>query len=427
MKKPRRTIFGPIKTRFEEFCKSEAVVIMAVRTWIVRFWQGLVMIQKSFVHYQFPEIREGPGRIRGLGTFFRDKDIDKVLVITGRSTLEEGTIQPALDSLDAAGIDYSVEAFYRSAPIGEDVENAYQAYMDRSRKAILAIGGRARIDCAKLVMAKIRKAELSAPAQKDGEKPKTAGIILVAVPTSAGTGAEASIDATVSDPWTKKRKLIHNQAMLPRYVILDPDLMVKASTEKLALSGMEAICHVVEGYLNYLYCTHYERKIAVEAIKRLQRSLVRAWKDPQNQEAIQDVQYAGMLGARIANRCGHGYTLAMAHAIEQLYDVPHGEAVSIILPAVLSRYKGRGQVRLGDLAAASGLSTVAGEDGAYYLLRWINYLIVDMRLSGKFGALRAGDFDRIIEMTMAEVLPGNPIPEIWETETLRGLLRSLQE
>ena len=398
-----------------------------LRRFLVQVHQFVVKLVKYLIPYKLPDLRQGPGRVKDLGAILKDRKIDQILVITSKGLMEAGVIQPALDSMKAAGLDFHVEAFHHSTANEEDVENCVNAYHDRHRQALVAIGGQTRIDCAKITAARIARPELT-PEQMTGYRTICRKVPpIVVVPTSAGSGAEASDEALYTSLLTGQKRIIRDRSLMPQCVILDPQLLVRAPATTIAQSGMTAICHVVEGCLNKPYRTRKEMEMGVEAIRRLKKSLVRACKNPTDLDAMLDVQYAGVLGARIVNRCGHGYTDALAHAMEKYYGVSHGNAVAVILPNVLKKYGPPGQKRLAELAAACQFCTTASEDAAMFLPRWIETLRNDLEMKTKFKDLRDRDFEEIVRMTMQELLPWYPVPEIWDWEKFHGLLQSLQE
>ena len=402
-------------------------LVRILRLILLHLYQLGVKLVQCLVRYRLPDLRQGAGRVADLGVILKDRKIDRILVITSTGLVEKDVIQPALDSMKAAELDFHVEAIPHKNPTEEDVQNCVNAYKDRHREALVAIGGQSRIDCAKVTAARIARPGLPLD-QMVGFRTVCRKVPpIVAVPTSPGSGAEASDEAVFTGLRDGQKRIIRDRSLMPQCAILDPKLMERAPATTIAQAGMVAICHVVEGWLNRRYCTRIEKSMAVEAIRRLKKSLVRACKDPTDMDAMLDVQYAGVLGARIANRCGHGYTDALAHAIEKFYGVPHGTAVAVILPNVLRKYEGKGRKRLGELAAACDFCTTVSEDAGLFLPRWIEMIRVDMEMKTKFKDLRDSDFQEIVRMTMRELLPWYPVPEIWDWETFHGLLQSLQE
>ena len=202
-----------------------SVLLQRVKRVLMRLFQYLMALGKYFIPYGGPELRSWPGKIRRLGQFLKDKKIDRLLLVTGESLMQNGVIRPALDSLDEAGIDYSVLTFDSPITTDQDVEEGYQVYVDRGREAILAIGGGTRIDCAKAIAARVARPELPAAAIAGYMRVRRRIPALVVIPTSAGTGSEASIEAVVKDSVSQKNMTIHDINLIPRYVLLDPELL----------------------------------------------------------------------------------------------------------------------------------------------------------------------------------------------------------
>ena len=119
-----------------------------------RTFQGVLKVGNYFMGYRMPDYMEGNGRIKELGAFLKDKGINDVLVVTGAGMVKRGQVQPMMDGFDANGIRYTLQTYSTTDPTSDDVEAGYRAYKENGCKAIVALGGGSRIDCAKGIAAK---------------------------------------------------------------------------------------------------------------------------------------------------------------------------------------------------------------------------------------------------------------------------------
>ena len=158
-----------------------------------RTFQAVLKVGNYFMGYRMPQYLEGPGKIKELGKFLQEKKINDVLVVTGAGMVRRGQVQPMLEGMDAAGIRYTVATFDHPDPTSDDVERGYKIFKENNCKAIVALGGGSRIDCAKGIAAKAvhpRKtvAQLQGLLKVHWPIPP-----FVAIPTTAGAGSETTV------------------------------------------------------------------------------------------------------------------------------------------------------------------------------------------------------------------------------------------
>ena len=206
-----------------------------------RVFQGVLKIGHYFVGYRTPEHLEGPGSIRNLGNFLNEKGINDILVVTGSGMVRRGQVQPMLDGFDAAGLRYTVQTFDLPDPTSEDVELGFRTYRENGCKAIVALGGGSRIDCAKAIAAKAVHPKKSAAQMHGALKVHRPVPPLVAIPTTAGAGSETTIAAVITDSATHRKAAINDPFLIPKYAVLDPELTVGLSPDTTATTGMDAL------------------------------------------------------------------------------------------------------------------------------------------------------------------------------------------
>ena len=192
-----------------------------------RIFQAVLKMGNYGMGYRMPQYLEGPGRIRQLGAFLREKGINDVLVVTGSGMVRRGQVQPMLEGFQKAGIRHHVITFDHPDPSSLDVEAGFDAYKTQGCKAIVALGGGSRIDCAKGIAAKVARPRKTVTQLQGLLKVHKPMVPLVAIPTTAGAGSETTVAAVITDSRTHRKAAINDPCLIPRYAVLDPELTME--------------------------------------------------------------------------------------------------------------------------------------------------------------------------------------------------------
>lgn len=303
-----------------------------------RVCQGFLKIGNYFMGYRMPQYIEGAGAITKLPVLLKEKKINDVLVVTGTSLLHRGLAAPMLKAMDREGIRYTLFTLSHPDPTSEDVELGYKTYMSHGCTSIVALGGGSRIDCGKGIAAKAARPSKTVSQLQGLLKVHRPIPPFVAIPTTSGAGSETTIAAVITDSGTHRKAAINDPCLIPRYAVLDPELTVGLPPFTTATTGMDALTHAVEAYTNHTYNTKLENRLAREAVKLIHSSILLAYHDGTNLEARQNMQKAAFYAGRAFTRGGVGYVHAVGHTLGGLYGVPHGLAMSVLLPHVLRQY-----------------------------------------------------------------------------------------
>ena len=269
-----------------------------------RTFQGVLKVGNYFMGYRMPDYMEGNGRIKELGAFLKDKGINDVLVVTGAGMVKRGQVQPMLDGFDANGIRYTLQTYTTTDPTSDDVEAGYRAYKENGCKAIVALGGGSRIDCAKGIAAKAVHPKKTVAQLQGLLKVHWKIPPFVAIPTTAGAGSETTVAAVITDSKTHRKAAINDPFLIPKYAVLDPELTTGLSPYTTATTGMDALAHAVEAYTNKTYNTKLEDRLAREAVKLIHDNILIAFEDGGNLEARQNMQRGAFYAGRAFTRKG---------------------------------------------------------------------------------------------------------------------------
>lgn len=391
-----------------------------------RAFQAVMKVANYFMGYRMPEYIEGPGSIRRLPEFMREKGAKKVLVVTDNNLMKLGLLDKMLDSLREAGFAFCIFSDIAVNPTSDDVEAGFKVYRENACQCIVAFGGGAPMDCAKAIAAKAVHPRKSV-AQLQGILKVHARIpLFFAIPTTSGTGSETTVAAVITDSATHHKASINDPSILPKYAILDPELKVGLPPFVTATTGMDALCHAVEAYTNHTYNTPLEDKLAKEAVQLIHDNLLKAYRDGSDLEARQNMQRAAFFAGRAFTRGCVGYVHATGHTLGGLYGVPHGLAMSIILPHVMRQFGPAVHARLAELADVCGIGGADAAEKAENFIRWIEELKKETEIPVGADMIQDKDVEQIITWALKEANPLYPVPVVWGREDFRRLIASLR-
>lgn len=391
-----------------------------------RIFQAVLKIGNYSMGYRMPQYLEGPGRIRELGAFLRQKGINDVLVVTGSGMVRRGQVQPMLDGFAQAGIRYFVQTFDHPDPTSQDVETGFAAYNAQGCKAIVALGGGSRIDCAKGIAAKVARPRKTVAQLQGLLKVHKPIVPLVAIPTTAGAGSETTVAAVITDSRTHRKAAINDPCLIPRYAVLDPELTVGLPPETTAATGMDALAHAVEAYTNHTYNTKLEDRLAKEAVKLIHHNLLTAYAHGEDLEVRQNMQRGAFYAGRAFTRGCVGYVHAIGHTLGGLYGVSHGLAMAVLLPHVMRAYGPAVYSRLAELARVCGIPGDNDRELAEGFIRWIEDTNEKMGLPKGFAMIREEDIQQMVTWAKKEANPLYPVPVVWGRQQLEQVIRSIR-
>ena len=391
-----------------------------------RTFQAVLKVGNYFMGYRMPTYLEGPGKIRELGAFLKEKNINDVLVVTGTGMVRRGQVQPLLDGFESAGIRYALQAFGQPDPSSDDVELGFKTYKENGCKALVALGGGSRIDCAKGIAAKAVHPKKKVSQLQGLLKVHWPIPPFVAIPTTAGAGSETTVAAVITDSATHRKAAINDPFLIPKYAVLDPELTVGLPPYTTATTGMDALAHAVEAYTNHTYNTKLENRLAKEAVKLIHDNILVAFEDGANLEARQNMQRGAFYAGRAFTRGCVGYVHAVGHTLGGLYGVAHGLAMAVLLPHVMREFGASAHKRLAELADVCGIGGENEAEKANAFIRWIEETNKKMGLPDSFDVIREEDIDQMIAWASKEANPLYPVPVVWSKKDFRRFIQSIR-
>ena len=395
----------------------------------------------------------GAGSIERIPKLIKKEKLHKVLVVTTPGFIRRGSLEPFFQSLRKTGIAYAVFSKVQPDPTIECVEEAVAFYKEEKCQAIVAIGGGSVIDCSKALGARIARPKKSLTKMQGLLKVLKRIPTIYAVPTTAGTGSEATAGAVITSQsvsfittsafgikkhFTKQeireqqvsehffkdkntqshyKFTILDLCLVPRYAILDSELTCGLPASITAVTGMDALTHAVEAYTNR-FCSPKAKKYALKSVKLIYENLLTAYEDGSNLKARENMLLASYYAGMAINSNFIGYIHALAHGIGGLYGVTHGMANAILMPYVLEAYEMTIDKKLTNLAKVAGIAG-NGKD----FIASIRELNQKMNIPEKVAELEKRDFTELAKRAVKEGNPTYPVPIIWEEQDFKKVLK----
>ena len=368
----------------------------------------------------------GAGAITAVVDEIKARGFAKAFVATDPDLIKFGVAARVTDLLDAAAIPYAVFSDIKPNPTIENVQNGVAAFKAAEADCIVAIGGGSSMDTAKAIGIIITNPEFADVRSLEGVAPtKNPCVPIIAVPTTAGTAAEVTINYVITDV-EKKRKFVCVDAHdIPVVAVVDPDMMSSMPASLTAATGMDALTHAIEGYITK-GAWALSDMFHIEAIRIIAASLRGAVANtPEGREGMALGQYVAGMGF---SNVGLGVDHSMAHTLSAYYDMPHGKACATLLPAVMAYNAEATGEKYREIARAMGVQGVDSMTQAEYraaAVEAVRQLAEDVGIVTSLkGVAREEDIHQMsVDAYNDACRPGNPRET--SVEDIEALYRSL--
>lgn len=397
---------------------------MGIQNGLYRTGQFLLSAFQPILPWRVPELIQGNASLLKVPAHLKEHQLTNILVITTQGFVKRGTLEPFFEKLKTEGITYIVYDQVKPDPTIESIEEAVAIYLEHQCMGIVAIGGGSVLDCAKIVGARIVRPEKTVLQMTGLFKIMKKLPPLYAVPTTAGTGSEVTVAAVVTDAKTHYKYPVSDLNLIPAYAVLDPALTLGLPPDLTATTGMDAMTHAVEAYVNK-FSQKSSDQYALNAVRLLFANLEKAFADGTDIEARANLLQGSMEAGLAFTRSYVGYVHGIAHGIGGLYGVPHGLANAMILPVVLESYGPSIHRQLAELAVAVGIKKDTYEDQATAFIQALRDMNHRMNIPDKFSVIREEDIPELVERADHEANPAYPVPVIWDKKQLEQVIRKL--
>ena len=366
----------------------------------------------------------GKGAIKEIPALVAAKGFQKAFIATDPDLVKFGVTGKVTALLDEAGMAYEVYSDIKPNPTIENVKSGVAAYKASGADYMITIGGGSSMDTGKAIGIIINNPEFADVRSLEGVAPtKNRTVFTIAVPTTAGTAAEATINYVITDVERKRKFVCVDTNDIPDIAIVDPDMMSSMPKGLTASTGMDALTHAIEGYTTKAAWTLADC-LNLEAIKLISHNLRKAVNnDPDGREAMALGQF--VTGMAFSN-VGLGIAHSMAHTLGAVYDTPHGVACAMMLPIVMEYNAETTGDKFKNIAEAMGVDTTGMDQATYRkaAVDAVRQLSIDVGIPTKLAALKEEDLDFLAESAYADACrPGNP--KDTSVEDLKMLFRKL--
>lgn len=397
-----------------------------IYTMLCRAIQLSVKCYFSTIKWPEPKVIKGENSLIQVTDIIKKENKSSVLMMVSGTVFRSGLLDELITNISKSGINYVIYDHVHPNPTNVQVEEVLELYKQNDCQAIIAIGGGSVIDCAKAVGARVVNPKKSV-SQLIGMKVKRDIPLLIAVPTTSGTGTEVTMYAVITDAETSHKQGMGDPHLIPDYAVLDPILTVGMPKNITAFTGMDALTHAVECYLNDTYMTDPLREDAKNAVKLLHDNILIAYDNGNDIAAREKMQEGSYLAGKAFNRGMTAYVHSIGHTLGGLYNVPHGKTMAIILPHVLKKY---GEIVYDKLADFADICDIEGKDNkekAIGFINWLEETNSKMGMGSTFSEIQEKDIGKMVDWAYKEGNPLFPAPVIWNKKEFEELIRELME
>lgn len=370
----------------------------------------------------------GPGARQKLPEAIRRLGKSKPLIVTDKGLLQFGVAAMVTDVLDKAGIPYTIFSDVKPNPTVSNVNAGIKAFKEAGADMLVAIGGGSSIDTAKAVGIVVANPEFADIVSLEGCAPtKHKSVPIIALPTTAGTAAETTINYVIIDEQKQKKMVCVDPNDIPAVAIIDAELMYSLPAGLTAATGMDALTHAIEGYITKA-AWELSDMFEIEAIRMISRYLPVAVSDPRNPEGRNGMAVAQYVAGMAFSNVGLGLVHGMAHPLGSLFDIPHGVANAVLLPTVMEFNKPCCVEKYGKIAEAMGvnISGMTPDEAAQAAVDAVKVLSARVGIPARLSDLgiKEADVEPLSLQAIEDVCtPGNP-REV-ALDDIRALYRSL--
>ncbi len=352
----------------------------------------------------------GAGAINEIPNEVKANGFKKALICCGPTLLKHGVIAKITDILDANGLAYDIFSDIKPNPTIENVVDGVNAFKAADADYILAIGGGSAMDTAKAIGIIINNPEFADVRSLEGVAPtKKPCVPIIAVPTTAGTAAEVTINYVITDVERKRKFVCVDPHDMPIVAVVDPEMMDSMPAGLTASTGMDALTHAIEGYTT-LGAWEMTDMFHLEAIKLISANLRNAVEGTkEGREGMALGQYIAGMGF---SNVGLGIAHSMAHTLGAVYDTPHGVACAMMLPIVMeynAECTGEKYREIARAMGVKGVDEMSVEEYRAAAVNAVKQLSADVGIPAKLEALKEEDLPFLAQSAYDDACrPGNP-------------------
>lgn len=388
-----------------------------------RTYQGVFKMAIPLMPYRIPEVKKS---VNSIPQILINHKLSHPLLVTDKSIYSLGLTKELENSLKVSNFNFTVFDETVPNPTISCIEKAVEIYKVNNCDSIIAFGGGSVMDCAKIVGARIVKPNKSIDKMKGLLKICKKIPLLIAIPTTAGTGSETTLAAVITDDKTHHKYPINDFCLIPKYAILDYKNTIGLPPHITSTTGMDALTHAVEAYIGGS-TTRKTRDMSIKAVRLIANNLKTAYDDGKNPTARENMLLASFYAGVAFTVSYVGYVHAVAHSLGGKYGVPHGLANAIILPHFLDTYGKKIDKKLSRLAKLSGIASESDSTStsANKFREWVKDMNKHMNIPSFIEQLKEEDIPELARLADSEANPLYPVPVLMDRKELEYMYHKL--
>ncbi len=384
-----------------------------------RLYQGIFKIFLPMFPYREPVLLKD---YNDLVYALKENDKNNIIIVTDKGIRNIGLTQELENVLNENQFKVTIYDGTVPNPTTDNVSEALEMFKNNRCDSIIAFGGGSAMDCAKALGARVSCPKKSLNDMAGLLKVNHRLPILIAIPTTAGTGSEATVTAVITDSKTHHKYTINDFDLIPEYALLDVKLTLGLPKHITSTTGMDALTHAIEAFIGRS-TTKGTRKNALKAIKLIFENLEIAYNDGTNYVARDNMLKASYLAGLAFTKSYVGYIHAVAHTLGGKYNVPHGLANAIIMPYVLRMYGKSVYKKLWEIGIYTGLfnKNTSKKAGAKIVIQKIDNMNKNMGIPTKIDNIVESDIEHLAKIAAKEANPLYPVPKLMTARALRNV------
>lgn len=388
-----------------------------------RTFQTVFKIALPFLPYRKPKLASS---VKALPEIIEKHKCSRILIITDPGIRKLNLTARLERTLTNSNLFYCIYDKTSANPTTANVYEALDLYLRNNCNAIIGFGGGSSMDCAKAVGARVAKPHQSLAKMKGILKVHKKLPLLIAIPTTAGTGSETTLAAVITDAETRHKYAINDFPLIPRYAVLDPKVTLSLPPFITATTGLDALTHAVEAYIGRSTMPD-TRRDAKKAVRLIFENLDTAYHDGQNIEARKNMLKASFYAGCAFTKSYVGYVHAVAHSLGGEYNVPHGLANAVLLPTVLEAYGPVIYKKLHQLAIEAHVAeeNTPHKEAAESFIQAIKDMKQRFGIGDTIPEIQEEDIPKLCYYADKEANPLYPVPVLMDTGELELFYRNL--
>jgi alcohol dehydrogenase class IV len=393
---------------------------------IFRLYQKIMYLLSFFISFEEPLLIHERGGLKKVPDILLDKEIKNVMLVTDEYLGSTDLFKSLVTNLQSNGLDTSIYDQTKPNPSLTSIKEAYKLYKENNCQALIAYGGGSVMDLAKGVGAKVARPNKPISKMRGTLKIRKKIPFLICVPSTVGTGSEATLAAVVSDKEKHEKYAIMDPVLMPDVAILDIEIVKTLPKKMIAQTGMDALTHALEAYIGKAN-TRKTKDKALNAIKIIFEDLEKAYSG--NIDSLEKMQVAAYDAGVAFTRAYVGNVHALAHQMSAVYDMAHGYSNAVILPHVLDYYGQKIEQPLVEVYDyVYGESKLDAKEKRMKIIENIRRLKKALDIEVGFdGLIKESDLSRMVDNAYKEANPLYPVPVIFDKSDFRKLYVLINE